>query len=826
LDDPRAPLRIDTAGGSLLDEALAKRADAEKGQRQQTYREHVVAVYRAWCGLVREHAALIESVAARCRITSQRLRQSSLLCVSLHDVGKLTKNFQDMMREVDDAYKRAMRRNYRHEIAGIWVVKEAARALSEARGEIPGGGILEALAVAGHHRFVSHDLPPKEQFVNAIAWVDEPEIAVEAARDLARAMFVEQGWTLRLYKLVPGEVRQELSNGPKGNYPFICLEDVKSHIKLNPRKERFHELFTLVKGLLMTADWMASGAHGEDPFRDVERGVVRIEPELLHNHLRERHARRRSKNPHLPDYKGFTPFQGECATADGHILGVAPTGSGKTEAALAWALRQIKDGHARKILFLLPTMVTANSIQLRMREFFDAHGHKVGLVHSTADLVRDPGPEEQSEADRADVRAGMLQESHFFFPVTVGTVDQLLVPLFHAGRWALKKFAAADSAIIIDEVHAYEPHTLGLIVTMIRQFRHWGARFFVMSATMPSNLRAVLLNALRTPTGEQEGISIIEEKTLLEKARNDWKVCEAPLSEWLLEGSGSDSPLPSGRFRQLWGEYNDRGNPMRILIVVNTVEQCQRLATALRKYNPVCYHSKFIFKHRTKKERQINDCMPRLLIATQVVEVSLDIDYDVLLTECAPFDALVQRAGRVNRARLLTFGRVIVYRHEKKSERVYAQPAGILDCTWALLSRNQGLLTERRLIELVEEVYQGLALDGNDAFRRVQNTIRDHQDRLAGVLDAPRPWEDDVLLKTRPDDYPQLSVIPHVFADRVKALAPRDRRLYELKMPIWYTRHNLEDSDGIPFCRMKYGVRYGARFSSVPGHPEPSCEVF
>ena len=57
--------------------------------------------------------------------------------------------------------------------------------------------------------------------------------------------------------------------------------------------------------------------------------------------------------------------------------------------------------------------------------------------------------------------------------MTVGTVDQLLVPLFHAGRWALKEFAAADSAIVIDEVHAYEPHTLGLIVTMIRQLRHW-----------------------------------------------------------------------------------------------------------------------------------------------------------------------------------------------------------------------------------------------------------------------------------------------------------------------------------------------------------------
>ena len=56
----------------------------------------------------------------------------------------------------------------------------------------------------------------------------------------------------------------------------------------------------------------------------------------------------------------------------------------------------------------------------------------------------------------------------------MGTVDQLLVPLFHAGRWALKSFAAANSAIVIDEIHAYEPHTLGLLVTMIRQLRDSG----------------------------------------------------------------------------------------------------------------------------------------------------------------------------------------------------------------------------------------------------------------------------------------------------------------------------------------------------------------
>ena len=77
-------------------------------------------------------------------------------------------------------------------------------------------------------------------------------------------------------------------------------------------------------------------------------------------------------------------------------------------------------------------MVTANAIHSRMTAFFKVQGHRVGLVHSTADLVRDLDGADESEADTADGRFG-LQEPHFFFPVTVGTVDQLLVPLFHAG---------------------------------------------------------------------------------------------------------------------------------------------------------------------------------------------------------------------------------------------------------------------------------------------------------------------------------------------------------------------------------------------------------
>ena len=213
---------------------------------------------------------------------------------------------------------------------------------------------------------------------------------------------------------------------------------------------------------------------------------------------------------------------------------------------------------------------------------------------------------------------------------------------------------------------------------------------------MPSALRGVLQAAISEGGQEQPQASLIEDRSLLDQARSRWSTCETPLGQWLLKGVDTDRPRPSQRFRGLWDERNDRGEPSRILIVVNTVQQCQMLARSLRHFKPTCYHSKFIFKDRRRIEREIDKNPPRLLIATQVVEVSLDIDYDILLTECAPIDALVQRAGRINRTRRDVPGRVVVHPHEEKSEKVYSQPYGILGRTWSLLPRDPKLLTERQ----------------------------------------------------------------------------------------------------------------------------------
>lgn len=750
------------------------------------------------------------------------------MTVALHDVGKLSINFQNMMTCLDDPKSRweAVQGNYRHEVAGLWFVGEAARSLNATYGLLPGDGLLEVLAVAGHHKYLADGyLLDEEKFQSELSWMEDPWKATKAAYGLAKEMFASRGWNFPL-NVSPENLKRKLTTRQlqSENPPYVFLLKAMAGIALLPGAKGAHlrDLFLLLKGLLMTADWMASGAHGQDDLLDASRSVVRVGPSKFLDHLRER-VERKKKTVFEPSI-----VQKRCCTAEGHVLAIAPTGSGKTEAAMLWALGQVERGNARKIFFLLPTMVTANSIHDRFCDFFESgreetSGHKVGLVHSTSDLVKQKKAQDEEESDRADVRTKDLGESHFFRPVTVGTVDQLLVPLFHAGRWAMKTFAAADAAIVIDEVHAYDPHTSGLIVLMIKQLRELGARFMIMSATMPSNLRETMLAALGI--GNE---AVIEDEVLLNSARNEWSRCDEPLSVRLLKQTKNGEMVPSAYFHDLFNETNDRGEPLKILIVVNTVKRCQELAQALHEFNPMCYHSKFIFQDRRTKEELINRDPPRLLIATQVVEVSLDIDYDILLTECAPIDALIQRAGRINRARRDRLGRVIVHPAEKGSERVYADPTGILDVSWSLCPSHPTKLTERALTVMVEEAYFGRVLSEIQAFQDIQNITRRHQENLSGVLDTPNPSE-EAALSARLSEYLQISVIPECFHEKVYEAKPGQRRLYELKMPAWYAKTYKvrdENPDDLAICRMEYDPIYGGRFMTPANRAETGTTLF
>ena len=756
-----------------------------KCKPDETYEEHVWSVYLAWRQLIDRHSGAINRLCDRHSIDRERFLLSSLLCVAFHDMGKLSANFQRIMCASSKAGRqRAIKANFRHEYASTAFVCLGAHSLHKTHGRLTetiSTGVLEGMVVLGHHKTVDGELTRferEDKNPKSLTWAEGG---------------IEEG------KRVVEKIYDDFGTCP----PTLDYERASKLARENPTFLRYlsrlvkdigtvRELFILMKGLLMQADWCAS-AHSLD-----YRFTIDVSPEKVSSHLQEK------GKCEGWDFLEFRDFQRTCGRIDSHVVAVAPTGSGKTEAALLWALGQVERGYAGKILYLLPTMVTANSLYERMRQFFESYDHQVGLTHSMADLVTRRDQEQLDDAvgdGQDDLCLRSLFDRHFIPPVTVGTVDQLLTTLFHAGRWPLKAFAACDSAIVLDEVHAYDPYTAGLIFKAIEQLGAAGARFMVMSATLPRFLECSLMAVLN----QSAHVEVVRDHELLQESRSLYRVIDSDLTN------------------NLDMVYDKIGTGKRVLVVVNTVRRCQELAQALEELQPVCYHSKFILKHKQNKEALILDQEPMLLIATQVVEVALDIDFDVLFTECAPPDALAQRAGRVNRKRKRD-GEVIIFRPGPGSDKIYFDDTHVeQSAEQALLNRSfcafadmdNRRLTEQDLLDLVEGIYAHTEIQTHKGFILAQQTVRQVQRRFSGILDPVRGH--DERRNTRISDYEQQSVIPHEFKNEVMSLAsPKDRRLYELKMPVWYIKkHSWSDEDGrFLFCEMEYDFHLGGRFAS------------
>ena len=751
-----------------------------KCRPDESYEEHVCQVYLAWKNLIERHAALIERICQRHQVDRDRFLIRSLLTVALHDMGKLSANFQRMMyAESDSERSRAMKANFRHEYASVSFVRSAILSLNRETGVllkqnpyIP----LEAMAVLGHHKTVDADLSRFERERNNPESLEWEAGSLEEGKRVAQRIFDDYGISLPqidFEKCFQYAHKPSVCNFAKELHKYVS--------DCSPARE----LFVLMKGLLMTADWCASSK-----VPDYATNVL-IGPDLVAPYLQKKVEEGGGT------YEGFRAFQKNCGKTKGHIIAVAPTGSGKTEAALLWALKQIEQRDVSKILYLLPTMVTANSLYKRMNSFFATHNHHVGLTHSMADLVLRKEENQESTGRESDLYKNLLFNRHFFPPVTVGTVDQLLTTLFHSGRWSLKTFAAQDSAIVLDEVHSYDPYTTGLICKAIEQLAAIGARFMIMSATFPNSLVKMFQSLLE----KSAPVEIVRDRELLQAARSRYQTVDDDLLDHLQEIRNQI----------------DKGK--RVLVVVNTVARCQEIAQALEDVDPICYHSKFISRDRQQKEKEILEENPSLVIATQVVEVALDIDFDILFTECAPPDALAQRAGRINRKRERN-GQVIIFQPGPGSDRIYFDDTRteqkpeerLLERSFDIFSKYHGHdITEQELLDIVEKVYENQQIDAHEDFKDSIRLVDYDQRRFRGMLD---PVKDDEQHSTRLEKYIQVSVIPLDFHDEVLEIEnPRDRRRYELKMPAWYVKENEFRDGDIVFCEMKYDYHLGGRFA-------------
>lgn len=335
------------------------------------------------------------------------------------------------------------------------------------------------------------------------------------------------------------------------------------------------------------------------------------------------------------------PFQVEVAQQGPRVLLLAGCGMGKTLAAWSWAKEQAQTRAFGKVLFLYPTRGTATE---GFRDYVGwAPETEASLVHGSARYELDEMLSNPSEATRgkryeSDDRLFALGLwSRRFFSATV---DQFLSFLENQYSALCLLPALADSVVIIDEVHSFDRHMFELLTALLREF---DVPVLCMTATLPKSQRTALeQRAGLTVFPREEGSEAIAELRVKEaKARYR----HVPLLD---EQAAREHALAAYRAGQ------------RVLWVVNQVGRCQRLArelSSLLSQSVLCYHSRFRLKDRRDRHEETvaafafhrGQSAPAIAVTTQVCEMSLDLDADVLITEWAPVSSLVQRFGRANR---------------------------------------------------------------------------------------------------------------------------------------------------------------------------------
>lgn len=409
----------------------------------------------------------------------------------------------------------------------------------------------------------------------------------------------------------------------------------------------------------------------------------------------------------LPAGATLRPAQADMVTVaqqlagPGMIILEAPMGEGKTEAALAAAEIMATRSGLSGCMVVLPTMATSDGMFKRVIPWAGRAGVNqdrlsVYLAHSKSQLneqnsfmlERSSGsiaPDEDSPAGLGSIPAGLvahewLQQGRkrgILSSFVVGTVDQLLFGALKTKHLNLRHLALAQKVIVIDEAHAYDV----FMTTYLDRALHWlgayGAPVIVLSATLPEARRIEMLSSYESGQRGEEHRSRNALRSRYDHLRGN---ASYPLLSYL-DGSGAPrqlAPAASGRsstvaIDRIGSTVQDVGDYLATALVGggcaavihNTVGRVQGTATYLRKRFPgvdvSVAHSRFLAADRAGIDRDLirrfgddpktQGLRPRasIVVASQVIEQSLDVDFDVMVSDLAPVDLLLQRAGRLHR---------------------------------------------------------------------------------------------------------------------------------------------------------------------------------
>lgn len=357
----------------------------------------------------------------------------------------------------------------------------------------------------------------------------------------------------------------------------------------------------------------------------------------------------------------------------------APTGSGKTETALAYAWKLVEQNLADSIVFALPTQATANAMLQRIEALASKLFEKPNLVLAHANSrfnsafsgIKERGRNEQGENALSQCVQWLSQSKKRVFLGQIGvcTIDQVLVSVLPLRHRFVRGFGAGRSVLIVDEVHAYDRYMYGLLEAVLQDQAKAGSSAILLSATLPRQQKKQLLASYSQtlPAGFSSTaalspypqVSWISGLNFQQFDLEDYPQQQPPQFNLYIEPRYSVDAIPDDELLTQLLSAAKQG--AQVCLICNLVDVAQKAYQKLKAVSGATevqlFHARFSLLDRQVKETQALDCFGkegdrnrgRILVATQVVEQSLDVDFDWLVTQICPVDLLFQRLGRLHR---------------------------------------------------------------------------------------------------------------------------------------------------------------------------------
>jgi CRISPR-associated endonuclease/helicase Cas3 len=638
---------------------------------------HCLDVAAVGVTLLRGNRWLFESTAAKCGIGLAAFERMTVILLALHDIGKFSVSFQGLRRDwftTEFLGNQGRPYDQRHDTMGFIIWRDYVKTIVEEE-DAELASMLEHLIRSGTGH---HGLPPMESAQGGNRRLTADQFCCQEDLDAVRSFVHEILQLFTMHSPLP-----------------IDNRNVKQQLRFAS---------WLVTGFGVLADWIGSneayfpacgGVTANGGLEEYWCKHALPGAELAATTIQWRqHALKQFKSPEalFPFISEPTPLQKFVANTElpeGPQLWIVEdvAGAGKTEAAMILTQRLMYAGNAHGLYVGLPTMATANAMYKRMQETYRrfygeeqvpslvlSHGHRhlmktftetIGIKACRAD--RESEGEESAQAYCNEWIADNRKKA-LLADVGIGTIDQVLLSILPARHQALRMLGLQGKVLLIDEVHACDPYMEHLLEALLEAHARNGGSAILLSATIPLERKCALEDAFIRGLGGRA-------------AQDDPASIGGPGFPLVTVVAASTRTIHPVETRaevirtvdcrfihsaedviRLITEEANRGKC--VCWVRNTVADARRAYRMLAEHGnagatTALFHSRFAMVDRARIEESAMTIFgerstpeqrhAQVLIATQVVEQSLDLDFDIMISDLAPIDLLIQRAGRLCR---------------------------------------------------------------------------------------------------------------------------------------------------------------------------------